>query len=47
MTDTTKDEIDEMSVEKYLENREKALANGDDSFVTLDEFEENLLHELK
>ena len=32
---------------QYLENREKAIANGEDSFISLDEFEKGLLHELK
>lgn len=31
----------------YLEDREKALANGEDSFVSLDEVEEDLRLELK
>lgn len=32
---------------KYLADREDALANGEDSFITLDEFEANLRKDLK
>lgn len=32
---------------KYLENREKAVAEGEDSFTSLDEFEKNLRKGLK
>ena len=32
---------------EYLVEREKALANGEDSFVSLDEFEADLRTELK
>lgn len=32
---------------EYLADREKALANGDDSFISLDELEADLRNELK
>ena len=32
---------------EYLSNREKAVANGEDSFITLDELEADLRKELK
>ncbi len=32
---------------QYLADREKALARGEDSFITLDEFEADLRRELK
>lgn len=32
---------------EYLADRENALANGEDSFITLDEFETDLRTELK
>jgi hypothetical protein len=32
---------------EYLANREKAIANGEDSFITLDAFEDDLRSELK
>ena len=32
---------------EYLEDREKAAANGDDSFINLNEFEQELRGELK
>jgi hypothetical protein len=32
---------------KYLEDRERAIAEGKDSFISLDEFEEDLRRELK
>ncbi len=32
---------------QYLEDREQALANGEDEFVILDEFENDLRSELK
>ena len=32
---------------KYLEDREKAIAEGEDSFINLDEFEQELRSELK
>ena len=32
---------------KYLEDREKAVAKGEDSFITLDEFEEDFRSVLK
>lgn len=32
---------------KYLDDREKAVAKGEDSFITLDAFEEDLRNELK
>lgn len=31
---------------KYLEDREKAVADGDDSFISLDSFEEDLRNEM-
>lgn len=31
---------------KYHEDREKAVADGDDSFITLDAFEEDLRNEM-
>ena len=30
---------------EYLANREKAIANGDDSFISVDEFEDDLRSE--
>ncbi len=32
---------------KYLEDRERAIAEGEDSFINLDEFEQELRSELK
>ena len=32
---------------QYLEDREKALARGEDSFISIDEFEADLRRELK
>jgi hypothetical protein len=32
---------------KYLEDRERAVAEGEDSFIDLDAFEQNLRNELK
>jgi hypothetical protein len=32
---------------KYLEDREKAVAGGEDSFISLDEFEDELRNSLK
>ena len=32
---------------KYLEDRERAVAEGEDEFVSLDEFEKDLRSELK
>ncbi len=32
---------------KYLEDREKAVAGGNDEFISLDEFEKELRNELK
>ncbi|NOT48624.1 MAG: addiction module protein [Acidobacteria bacterium] len=32
---------------QHLEDREKALAKGEDEFITLDEFENDLRNELK
>ncbi len=32
---------------KYLEDRESAVANGEDSFISLDEFEKGVRDELK
>lgn len=32
---------------QYLDTRERALAEGDDSFISLDEFEADLRKELK
>ena len=32
---------------KYLEDREKAVAEGEDSFISLDAFEEDLRNEMK
>ena len=32
---------------KYLEDRENAVANGEDSFISLDEFEKGVRDELK
>ena len=33
--------------DEYLKDREKAVATGEDSFISLDEFEEELRSELK
>jgi hypothetical protein len=49
MTVQTIPNIDEMTPDwhrEYLLHREKAVANGEDSFVTLDEFEADLRAEL-
>jgi len=32
---------------RYLEDRENAVAAGEDSFISLDEFEENIRSEMK